>query len=133
MRNIAASTAVLLTTWFAGLAVARFLGIEGMARDLALALLFMATLAASLALRATIAGYVLAGLCAFIIAESAARALWGQQSVQGGPTHFAVLGAGFLGVALGALISAGVVSRFFARVASAGATKPHPPAASTRA
>jgi hypothetical protein len=45
--------------------------------------------------------YVLAGQIAFSASELALHSVFGNRSVQGGPTHFAVMLAGTLGVALG--------------------------------
>ncbi|HEV7427970.1 MAG TPA: hypothetical protein VGQ46_16560 [Thermoanaerobaculia bacterium] len=45
--------------------------------------------------------YVLAGQLAFTVSELALHSIYGIACVQGGPTHFAVMLAGTLGVALG--------------------------------
>jgi len=48
--------------------------------------------------------YVLAGQLAFTVSELALHSIFGNRSVQGGPTHFAVMLAGTIGVALGAFL-----------------------------
>jgi hypothetical protein len=48
--------------------------------------------------------YVLGGLLAFSASELILHSIFGNRSVQGGPTHFAVMLAGILGVALGAFL-----------------------------
>jgi len=48
--------------------------------------------------------YVLGGLLAFSTSELVLHSLYGNRSVQGGPTHVAVMLAGILGVALGAFL-----------------------------
>jgi hypothetical protein len=48
--------------------------------------------------------YVLGGLLAFTVSELVLHSVFGNRSVQGGPTHFAVMLAGILGVALGAFL-----------------------------
>ncbi|HEV7487963.1 MAG TPA: hypothetical protein VGQ65_20010 [Thermoanaerobaculia bacterium] len=48
--------------------------------------------------------YVLGGLLAFSVSELVLHSIFGNRSVQGGPTHFAVMLAGILGIALGAFL-----------------------------
>jgi hypothetical protein len=55
----------------------------------------------ALRLRVKPVAYVLAGQLAFTVSELALHSIYGIRSVQGGPTHFAVMLAGTLGVALG--------------------------------
>jgi hypothetical protein len=50
--------------------------------------------------------YVLGGLLAFSASELILHSIFGNRSVQGGPTHFAVMLAGILGVTLGAFLHA---------------------------
>jgi len=52
-------------------------------------------------MRAKFVAYVLAGQLAFSLSELALHSIYGSLSVQGRPTHFAVMLAGTLGVALG--------------------------------
>lgn len=52
-------------------------------------------------LRVKFVAYVLAGQVAFSFSELALHSIYGNRSVQGGPTHFAVMLAGTLGVVLG--------------------------------
>lgn len=58
-------------------------------------------------LSARVTAYFLAGQVAFFAVELAMHSYFGIASVQGGPTHFAVMGAGTLGVILGTLIQSG--------------------------
>ena len=60
--------------------------------------------AIGLRMRAPLAVYVLAAMAAFSASELAIHVVYGIRAVQGAPTHFAVMGAGVLGVALGALL-----------------------------
>jgi hypothetical protein len=55
----------------------------------------------ALRMRVNFIAYVLAGQLAFTLSELALHSIYGNPSVQGGPTHFAVMIAGTLGVALG--------------------------------
>lgn len=50
--------------------------------------------------------YVLGGFLAFSASELVLHSIYGIRSVQSGPTHFAVMLAGILGVALGAFLRA---------------------------
>lgn len=59
----------------------------------------------ALRLRVRLVAYVLAGQLAFVAAELSLHSIYGIRSVQGGPTHFAVMLAGTLGVALGWYLS----------------------------
>jgi len=59
----------------------------------------------SIRLRARVALVITAGLSAFSISELAIHLVYGIRAAQGGPTHFAVIGAGLLGVVLGKTIS----------------------------
>jgi hypothetical protein len=52
-------------------------------------------------MRVKFVAYVLAGQLAFSLSELALHSIYGNRSVQGGPTHFAVMLAGTLGVVLG--------------------------------
>lgn len=48
--------------------------------------------------------YVLGGFLAFSASELVLHSIYGNRSVQGGPTHFAVMFAGIAGVAMGAFL-----------------------------
>jgi hypothetical protein len=65
---------------------------------------FIGALLIALALRARLIAYVWAALAAFGISELCIHAVYGIRAAQGGPTHFAVMGAAFLAVALGGLV-----------------------------
>ena len=72
-----------------------------------LALLLLACvvgLAIALLLGAPVVAYFAAALAAFSASELAIHFYYGLRAAQGAPTHFAVMGAGILGVALGALL-----------------------------
>jgi hypothetical protein len=58
----------------------------------------------ALRLRAPVVAYCLAAMAAFSASELAIHFVYGIRAVQGAPTHFAVIGSGILGVALGALL-----------------------------
>ena len=59
----------------------------------------------SLRVRAPVVAYFLAAMAAFSASELAIHLSYGIRAVQGAPTHFAVMGSGILGVALGALLA----------------------------
>jgi hypothetical protein len=61
-------------------------------------------LAIALFLRAVPVAYLAAAFVAFSASELAIHLYYGVRITQGAPTHFAVIGAGILGVALGALL-----------------------------
>jgi len=58
----------------------------------------------ALRLVAKFAAYLMAGMLAFSVSELLVHAYYGIGAAQGEPTHFAVMGAGVVGVVLGALI-----------------------------
>jgi len=64
----------------------------------------VAGLVAAIALRARFAAYILGAAAAFSAAELTLHAIYGICTVQSGPTHFAVLLAAALGIAMGALV-----------------------------
>jgi len=64
----------------------------------------VAGLVAAIALRARFAAYLLGAFSAFSAAELTLHAIFGIRAVQSGPTHFAVLLAALLGIAMGALV-----------------------------
>jgi hypothetical protein len=55
----------------------------------------------SIRVRARVALVITAGLAAFSTSELVIHFAYGIRAAQGGPTHFAVIGAGLLGVILG--------------------------------
>jgi len=59
----------------------------------------------ALGLRARIMAYVLAAMAAFSASEITIHLYYGIRAAQGAPTHFAVLGAGLLGVMLGRFLA----------------------------
>jgi hypothetical protein len=56
-------------------------------------------------LRAGVMTYFLAAMAAFSASELSIHLYYGIRAAQGGPTHFAVMGAGILGVMLGSLLA----------------------------
>ena len=60
--------------------------------------------AIALRLRAPVIAYFLAAMTAFSVSEVVIHLYFGIRAAQGAPTHFAVMGAGVVGVALGALL-----------------------------
>jgi hypothetical protein len=55
-------------------------------------------------LAAKFAAFLMAGMLAFSVSELLVHAYYGIRAAQGAPTHLAVMGAGVVGVVLGALI-----------------------------
>jgi hypothetical protein len=53
---------------------------------------------------ARVTAYFLAAMAAYSASELTIHSVYGIRAAQGAPTHFAVIGAGVLGVALGALL-----------------------------
>jgi hypothetical protein len=62
-------------------------------------------------LRSAAVGFFLAGQCAFSVAELTIHLIYGIRAAQGAATHFAVMLAGTLGVALGAVITVRLYGR----------------------
>jgi hypothetical protein len=60
----------------------------------------------ALRLRARPAAYLLGAIIAVMTSETLIALYYGRSALQGAATHFAVLGAGFIGVALGAWLVA---------------------------
>ena len=60
--------------------------------------------AIALRMRAQVVAYFLAAMAAFSASELAIHSAYGIRAAEGAPTHLAVMGAGMLGVALGALL-----------------------------
>jgi hypothetical protein len=59
----------------------------------------------ALRMRARVTAFFLAGFLAFACAEFTLHSIFGIRTVQGGPTHFAVMAAGILGVGLGVFLA----------------------------
>lgn len=55
--------------------------------------------------RARIAAYVVLGLSAYTVSTLVVHAIYGVRAAQGAPTHCAVIGAGLIGVTLGAIVA----------------------------
>jgi hypothetical protein len=58
----------------------------------------------ALRLGAKAVAYLMAGMLAFSVSELLVHAYYGIRAAQGAATHFAVMGAGVIGVVLGALL-----------------------------
>jgi len=66
---------------------------------------FVVGVAIALRLRTPVVAYVAAAMAAYSASELAIHSIYGLRAAQGAPTHFAVIGAGVIGVALGALLA----------------------------
>jgi len=64
-------------------------------------------IAIALRMRAAVTAYFLAAMAAFSASELGIHFYYGIRAAQGAPTHFAVMGAGILGVVLGGLMTRG--------------------------
>ena len=94
------------------------------AGELVQAVAAAAAIAVSLRLRAHPATFVMSALLAFSFAEFVAHTLWGKAVVQGGETHMTVMGAGAIGVVLGAAMVRLIMRpRFGAREAGSPAAE----------
>lgn len=74
--------------------------------DLGLLLVCAVGVFIALRLRARVMAYFLAAMSAVFVSEFAIHVYYGIRAAQGAPTHFAVMGAGILGVILGGLLAA---------------------------
>ena len=66
---------------------------------------FVFGVAISLRINATFAAYLWSAMLAFGASELAIHLYFRIRAAQGAPTHFAVIGAGLVGVAIGALLT----------------------------
>ena len=64
-------------------------------------------IAIALRIRAPVAAYFFAAMVAFSLSELGIHFYYGIRAAQGAPTHFAVMGAGILGVVFGAIMTSG--------------------------
>jgi hypothetical protein len=64
-------------------------------------------MAIALRMRAPVAAYFFAAMVAFSVSELAIHFYYGNRAAQGAPTHFAVMGAGIVGVLPGVLMARG--------------------------
>jgi hypothetical protein len=93
--------------WFLGLVLVQFgqRAIGGwLAPSLGQTLSCVAGAGIALALRARVTALLAAGFAAYSVSELIAHSYYGIRAVQGAPAHFAVMGAGILGVGIGALL-----------------------------
>jgi hypothetical protein len=106
-RSISRNLIVLALSWLTGLAAVQF-GIRVFggwsASHLGQTLACVIGVLFALRLAAKFAAYLMAGMLAFSVSELLVHAYYGIRAAQGAPTHFAVMGAGVVGVVLGALI-----------------------------
>src|SRR5580704_2242049 len=66
---------------------------------------FVFGVAIALRIKAVFAAYLWSAMAAFSISELAIHLYFGIRAAQGAPTHFAVIGAGVMGVVIGALLT----------------------------
>lgn len=106
LKSLAIDVALLAFFWLLGFVLvqaAQRLTNPWPASDIGLLIAEVVSFVIAFRFRAVVAAFLLASFSAFTLAELAIHALFGIRAAQGGPTHFAVLTAAFLGVAFGAL------------------------------
>jgi hypothetical protein len=112
MNNYVHATGLTLAS-LAAFYVLSFLGVQvgerwlggWPATEIALVLAEGVAAVVALRLRARIAAYVVLGFAAYTASELVVHLIYGIRAAQGAPTHFAVMGAGVIGVALGAIVA----------------------------
>src|SRR5258708_10400611 len=107
LRTLALDVAVLVLFWLLGFALveaAQRVTDAWAVRDIGHLIGEVVSLGLAVRLRARIAAFLTAGFAAFTLAEITIHLLLGIRAAQGGPTHFAVMGAALIGVSLGALV-----------------------------
>ncbi len=98
------SVGVLIASWLLLFVCARvFSTFSG--REAIQALATGAALFLAVSLRARLVAFFLAAMLAFNLAELVIHSIWGPAVVRGAQTHFAVMGAGILGVVLGLAVN----------------------------
>jgi hypothetical protein len=105
LKTLAIDAAVLALFWLFGFALvqaAQRLTNPWPASDIGQLIAEVVAFGVALRFRARIAAFLTASFSAFTLAELAIHGIFGIRAAQGGPTHFAVLTAAFIGVALGA-------------------------------
>ena len=106
-RSISRNLIVLALSWLTAFAAVQF-GIRvfggWFASHLGQTLACVIGVLLARRLAAKFAAYLMAGMLAFSVSEFLVHAYYGIRAAQGAPTHFAVMGAGVVGVVLGALI-----------------------------
>jgi hypothetical protein len=107
-RSLAGNVSALVLGWLLSFAGVQFAGrvFDGwLASSTAQALACGVAILVALRLGAKPAAFFLAAMLAFSVSELLVHGYYGIRAAQGAPTHFAVMGAGLLGVALGALLA----------------------------
>ncbi len=107
LRTLAIDAGILVFFWLLGFALvqaAERLTNPWPAAEIGQLVAAAVSLGVAVRLRATIAAFLTASFAAFLLAEIAIHLLFGIRAAQGGPTHFAVLGAALIGVLLGAFV-----------------------------
>ncbi|HEV7920731.1 MAG TPA: hypothetical protein VGR02_08065 [Thermoanaerobaculia bacterium] len=98
---------VVILYWVVGFLLIKLTEQRGVvAADVAQVVAAGIGIALAVTLRARIALFLIAAFGAFVTAELAIHAIYGGQTVQGAPQHFAVLAAAFLGIGGGVLLVA---------------------------
>jgi hypothetical protein len=106
-RSISRNLIALALSWLAAFAAVQF-GVRvfggWFASHLGQTVACLIGVLLALRLAAKFAAYLMAGMLAFSVSELLVHAYYGIRAVQGAPTHFAVMGAGVVGVVLGGLL-----------------------------
>jgi hypothetical protein len=107
-RSLARNVSALALGWLLSFAAVQFAGrVVGasVASPTAQTLACGVAILLALQLAAKPAAFFFAAMLAFSVSELLVHGYYGVRAAQGAPTHFAVMGAGLLGVALGALLA----------------------------
>src|SRR5258708_25851038 len=107
LRTCALDAGILAFFWLLGFALvqaAERLTNPWPAADIGQLVAAAVSLGIAVRLRAMIAAFLTAGFAAFTLAEITIHLLFGIRAAQGGPSHFAVMGAALIGVSLGAFV-----------------------------
>lgn len=98
------SVGVLIASWLLLFVCARIFS-ELSGREAIQALATAAALILAVSLRVRLVAFFLAAMLSFNLAELVIHSIWGPAVVRGAQTHFAVMGAGILGVVLGLVVN----------------------------
>jgi len=104
--KIGLNVLVIAIFWILGFLLIRFLSIERVPGSVWQLIAAVAASVIALKIGARPAAYFLGVVISVMAAETIIVLLYGRAALQGAPTHFAVLGAGIIGVALGAFLVA---------------------------
>jgi hypothetical protein len=104
LRTAITSSAVLIASWLLLFACARvFSTFSG--REAIQCLATATALILAVSLRVRLVAFFLAAMLAFNLSELLVHSIWSADMVRGAPVHFAVMGAGILGVVLGLAVN----------------------------